>query len=45
MKSFLTALLPLITFYGYSQSTYEPGMKRALDLWGENKLDEAANLM
>ena len=44
MKKLLLIAIVLISFSGVSQTKYQNGMKKALDLWGENKPWEAVNL-
>lgn len=44
MKNLLFITIALISFSGISQTPYQKGMQKALDLWGENKANEAANL-
>ncbi len=44
MKKIILTLAFLIPLVGISQSKYETGMRKALDLWKANKQWEAANL-
>jgi len=44
MKKLLIITIVLISFSGISQTQYQKGMQKALDLWGENKPNEAINL-
>lgn len=44
MKTITTLLFFIVSLSGFSQSNYEKGMRKAFDLWGENKTEEAANL-
>lgn len=44
MKTLIYLCIALITFTGSAQSQYEQGMKKAFELWGENKPVEASNL-
>lgn len=44
MKKLLIITIAFISFAGISQTQYQKGMQKALDLWGENKPNEAANL-
>ena len=44
MKKLLFIAIALISISGISQSQYRNGMQKALDLWGENKPEEAVNL-
>ena len=44
MKSILLALILFISLNAIGQNKYEAGMKKAFDLWEEDKLTEAANL-
>ncbi len=44
MRKLLTIIIVLVSFSGISQTPYQKGMQKALDLWGENKPWEAVNL-
>lgn len=44
MKKSLIIAITLFSFSGISQTQYEKGMQKALDLWSTNKPDEAINL-
>lgn len=44
MKTFLTAVVLLVTISLSAQSKYERGMAKALELWDENKMDEAGHI-
>ncbi len=44
MKKLLIITIAFISFSGISQTQYQKGMQKALDLWGENKPNEAINL-
>ncbi len=44
MKSVVFTLVLLFSLTAAAQSKYDLGMKKAFDLWDENKLIEAANL-
>ena len=44
MKSIVCIVLMLFSVSALSQSKYETGMKKAFELWQENKLNEASNL-
>ncbi len=44
MKKVLIITIAIISFSGISQTQYQKGMQKALDLWGENKPNEAVNL-
>lgn len=44
MKNILLLILAITSFTGVSQSKYEDGMRKAFELWGEEKPWEAANL-
>lgn len=44
MKYIITLLLVLVTFSGFSQTPYQKGMQKALDLWKADKPNEAVNL-
>ena len=44
MKTIIILLISLISFSGISQSPYQKGMQKALDLWSSEKPMEAVNL-
>ncbi len=44
MKTLLYLCMAFFTISASAQSQYEVGMKKAFDLWGENKMGEASNL-
>jgi len=44
MKNLLIIFIALICFSGISQTQYEKGMQKALDLWNTEKPSEAINL-
>ncbi len=44
MKNIIIIIISLITFSGISQTPYEKGMQKALDLWEAKKPMEAVNL-
>tara|TARA_R110000787_G_scaffold86285_2_gene183971 strand:+ start:12199 stop:12822 length:624 start_codon:yes stop_codon:yes gene_type:complete len=44
MKNIITLLIVLISFAGYSQTPYQKGMQKALDLWKAEKPTDAVNL-
>lgn len=44
MKTIIYLCIALFTLTATAQAQYEDGMKKAFDLWGENKLGEASNL-
>jgi len=44
MKTVIVILISLISFSGMSQTPYQKGMQKALDLWEANKPLEAVNL-
>jgi len=44
MKTIIYFCIVLFTLSTVAQSPYETGMKKAFDLWGENKMVEASNL-
>ncbi len=44
MKTIIVILISLISFSGISQTPYQKGMQKALDLWSAEKPMEAVNL-
>ncbi|MGV6829889.1 MAG: tetratricopeptide repeat protein [Flavobacteriales bacterium] len=44
MKKIHIIVITLLSFSGISQTPYEKGMQKALDLWNTNKPDDAINL-
>jgi hypothetical protein len=44
MKTIIYLCLALFALSAVAQSPYDTGMKKAFDLWGENKMVEASNL-
>ena len=44
MKQLVLICIALLSFSGISQTQYQKGMQKALDLWRENKPMEAVNL-
>jgi len=44
MKTIIVLLISLISFSGISQTPYQKGMQKALDLWETDKPTEAVNL-
>ena len=40
----ITFVLIFIASLGTAQTPYEKGMRKAFELWDNNKMDEAANL-
>ena len=44
MKNIITLLIVLISFAGFSQTPYQKGMQKALDLWKAEKPIDAVNL-
>ncbi len=44
MKNIITILLVIVSFSGFSQTPYQKGMQKALDLWKAEKPVEAVNL-
>ena len=44
MKNIITLLLVLLSFSGYSQTPYQKGMQKGMDLWKAEKPNEAVNL-
>jgi len=44
MKKLLIIAIAFISFSGISQTQYQKGMQKALDLWEDNKPNEAVNL-
>lgn len=44
MKKLLVIAIAFLSFSGISQTQYQKGMQKALDLWAENKPNEAVNL-
>lgn len=44
MKTIIAILISLISFSGISQTPYQKGMQKALDLWKAEKSTEAVNL-
>lgn len=43
MRHFITLLLIMLSWAGFSQTAYETGMQKGLSLWGEGKITEASN--
>lgn len=44
MKNIITILIVLISFAGFSQTPYQKGMQKALDLWKADQPTDAVNL-
>jgi hypothetical protein len=44
MKTIIIILISLVSFSGISQTPYQKGMQKALDLWKAEKPTEAVNL-
>src|SRR5689334_20420359 len=45
MKKYTLLLLMLVTVAAYAQKTPKPNLNKALQLWTENKLDEAKSMI